>query len=997
MGTNASPQTLTFLFTDIEGSTPLWDRDVDAMRDATRRHNALLREAIDAHGGDAFRVVGDAFCVAFANADSAVHAAIAAQRALTHEDWGAAPIRVRMGLHSGAAEVADDEIFRGPALARAARVMAAAHGEQILLTASAIALLESKTPAGASLRDLGDHTLRGFARAERLYQLIVPGLRAEFPPIGTPEALRTNLPPPLTSFVGRERSLADIRKHVHTSRMVTLVGAGGTGKTRLMVEAATELTSAFADGVWLVELAPLADASHIAQSIAAALGARAEGDVPALSIVESALAGKRSLLLLDNCEHVIDEAARVAQALLRAVPTLHIAATSREALGVDGEFSYRVPSLSLPPSDQRSEEAIAKSEAVCLFVERARAVVPDFELDTGNAAAVVEICRRLDGIPLALELAAARLTALSIDELAQRLNDRFRLLTGGRRTALPRQRTLRALVDWSYDLLSDDERSVLMTLSVFSGGFTLAAAETVCDESDLRETSVLDAIERLVAKSLLTADQHQGTQTRYYFLETIRQYAAEKLVHTGDADTTRRRHFDYFVALAEDAEPELRKANVLEWLDRLEADHDNLRTALDWTADVDAQAHARLAGALHDFWNVRGYFVEGFERLERAVELHATEDIARLKALLGAGALAYRLDKRRYAADLLDAAASLAARLSDTRREAEATLWRACALDSEGANFIESTAEKAMALARSIDDTWGVGFAIWHFALANNVRGRLADAQHQFLESAAHFDRGGCVLMAALARACAGHCAVDRLDFETARALLDAALAEHRRLGNVHDAATALRALGKLELSVGRLTAALRAIEESVEIFHTLQDPNCGTRSTLVLAEVLHAMGDDARALEHAEHSVAVETRLGFHQHRATALWLAGRCNEAIGDRDAARRMYFDGVRAANQTRSPSPLIGLVEAVAGTHPGSASGPRLLGYAAALREAMNIPLAPSDRPDVARWIAAARAAHTDSFDREFAAGRAMTREDAVAMVLALETSATPTAQ
>src|SRR5213595_2184360 len=233
MSTNASPQTLTFLFTDIDGSTPLWDRDVDAMRDATRRHNALLREAIDVHGGDAFRVVGDAFCVAFANADSAVHAAIAAQRALTHEDWGAAPIRVRMGLHSGAAEVADDEIFRGPALARAARVMAAAHGEQILLTASAVALLESKTPAGASLRDLGDHTLRGFARAERLYQLIVPGLRAEFPPIATREALRTNLPPSLTSFVGRERALADVRKHILATRMITLVGAGGTGKTRL--------------------------------------------------------------------------------------------------------------------------------------------------------------------------------------------------------------------------------------------------------------------------------------------------------------------------------------------------------------------------------------------------------------------------------------------------------------------------------------------------------------------------------------------------------------------------------------------------------------------------------------------------------------------------------------------------------------------------------------------------------------------------------------------
>ena len=546
------PQTLTFLFTDIEGSTPLWDRDADAMRRATMRHNALLREAIAAHGGDAFRVVGDAFCVAFANASTAVLAAIDAQRALTREDWGTAPIRVRMGIHSGTAEAADDEIFRGPSLARAARVMAAAHGEQILLTAATVALLDGKPPASTSLRDLGDHTLRGFARTERLYQLIVSGLRTEFPPIATREALRTNLPPSLTSFVGRERALADVRGHARSQRMVTLVGTGGTGKTRLMLEAASALTDTFADGVWLCELAPLADGAQIPQAIAAALHARAEGDVAPLSLVESTLAGKRSLLLLDNCEHMIDDAARIAQSLLRAVPTLHIVATSREALGVEGEIAYRVPSLSLPENDGSSSDDLARSEAAQLFVDRARVVVPGFVLTAHNAGAIAQICRRLDGIPLALELAAARLTALSVEELAQRLHDRFRLLTGGRRTALPRQRTLRALVDWSYDLLSDDERSVLTTLSVFSGGFTLAAAEAVCDEKTLRELSVLDAIERLVAKSLLVAE-HDGSSTRFRLLETIRQYAAEKLFDAQYADEARRRHFDYFVALAERA------------------------------------------------------------------------------------------------------------------------------------------------------------------------------------------------------------------------------------------------------------------------------------------------------------------------------------------------------------------------------------------------------------------------------------------------------------
>src|SRR5439155_4901633 len=439
----------------------------------------------------------------------------------------------------------------------------------------------------------------------------------------------------------------------------------------------------------------------------------------------------------------------------------------------------------------------------------------------------------------------------SIDELADRLHDRFRLLTGGRRTALPRQRTLRALVDWSYDLLSDDERKVLITLSVFSGGFTLAAAEAVCDEKTLREIPVLDAIERLVAKSLLLAE-HDGSSTRFRLLETIRQYAAEKLFDAQSADTARRRHFDYFVALAERAEPELRKANVLEWLDRLEAEHDNLRAALDWAADADAQGYARLAGALHDFWNARGYFVEGLDRLERAVTLHASDDTVRLRALLGAGALAYRLDKRQHSADLLDAAAALARQLSDPRREAEATLWRACALDSKGSDYIESMAEKALTLSHSVDEAWGIGFATWHFALAAQVRDRFADAQHLFLESAAHFDRGGCVLMAALARTCAGQCAVDRNDFDGARALLESALQEHRRLGNVHDAATTLRSLGRLELNVGRLTEARHASEESATIFRALQDPNCAARATLVVAAVLHALGDDTLALRHA-------------------------------------------------------------------------------------------------------------------------------------------------
>jgi class 3 adenylate cyclase len=407
----ASPQTLTFLFTDIEGSTPLWDTRPEAMRAATERHNAILQTAIASHGGNAFRVVGDAFCVAFPEAAGAILAAVDAQRAMRAHAWADAPIHVRMGLHSGGVEPTEDEIFRGPSLARAARVMSAAHGDQILATAATVALLEGALPPGGGIRDFGDHTLRGFARPERLYQVIVPGLRSEFPPIRTQEAQRTNLPPPLTPFIGREGALAEVREVARKSRLVTLVGSGGTGKTRLASEAASHLVGIFEDGVWLIELAPVADAALVAGTIATTLGARAEGDVPALSLVQTALADKRALLLLDNCEHVIEEVAKIAHTLLRALPRLHLLATSREALGVEGETVYRVPSMTLPGTEVPSAAEVAASEAGALFVERARTVAPRFTLTEKNVAAVARVCRRLDGIPLAIELAAARLTA----------------------------------------------------------------------------------------------------------------------------------------------------------------------------------------------------------------------------------------------------------------------------------------------------------------------------------------------------------------------------------------------------------------------------------------------------------------------------------------------------------------------------------------------------------------------------------------------------------
>jgi len=988
--TAASPQTLTFLFTDIEGSTPLWDGRPDAMRAATERHNALLREAITAHGGNAFRVVGDAFCVAFSNATSATLAAVDAQRALGEQAWGDAPIHVRMGLHSGAVDMAEDEIFRGPSLARAARVMSAAHGDQILATAATVALLDRQPPAGSSLRDLGDHTLRGFARPERLYQLVVPGLRSEFPPIRTQEALRTNLPPALTSFVGREQALAQVRDAARKSRLVTLIGSGGTGKTRLAIEAASELTGTFDDGVWLVELASVADAALVAHAIASALGARAEGDVSPLTLIEATLRGKRALLLLDNCEHVIDEAAKAVQALLRALPHVHLLATSREALGVEGENVYRVPSLTMPHAEETETAAdVIASEAGALFVERARAVAPAFALTEKNAAAVARICRRLDGIPLAIELAAARLTALSADELARRVDDRFRLLTGGLRTALPRQRTLRALVDWSYELLSPDEQTVLNTIAVFAGGFSLAAAEQVCAGDVLRETTVLDAIERLVAKSLLLAEQQHETETRYRLLETIRQYAGEKLVESGQTDATRRRHFAYFLGLVETAAPALRGPSALEWLDRLDAEHDNLRGALDWSGDVAPADYAKLAGALLDFWDIRGHFSEGWTRLERTLTSQSIPHEVRLNVLIGAGALIYRLDYRQRSEDILGEAISLAQELVNLRCETEALLWLATNRNWQAPDAIEPLAVRALDLARSSGDRPNEGLALLVLGRVAMMRGYHAKARSLFLDSAALYESAGCVVRMPLAIQCAGQCAFEQLDFIAARRLLDDALMRHRRLGNVHEAATTLRVLGQLALNEDRLNEARAQSAESLAMFQALHDQNCGAQTAEIHATVLCAMGDAAAALRHAQSAAETFRKLGFSHSLAGTLRIIGRVHAALGDVDAARRALFDGLIAQQRADRDIALPGLLEAIAGMHPDAPVAPQLLGSAAVLREQWNVPVFPAERAEYERWHAAVRAKHAPAdFDRALAAGRALSRDEAIQSALPL---------
>ncbi|MHB8268407.1 ATP-binding protein [Bradyrhizobium sp.] len=573
---------VTFLFTDIEQSTRRWEEDPDAMRTALAAHDATLRQAVEDHGGWLFKHTGDGVLAAFARARPAIEAAIAAQRKLE--------LPVRMGICTGEVEARDGDYF-GPALNRSARTMAAAHGGQIVVAASTAAIVDD-----VALIDLGEYRLRDLSHPQRLFQVKADGLQESFPRLRTLDVSPGNLPAQTTSFLGRDKELVEVVALLREARLLTLTGVGGVGKTRLAIQVAAETSANYRDGAWFVELAGIADPAAIGHVVAAVLGVAQQPGRTIEQSIASALAGQQLLLVLDNCEHLIDAAAALAGRIITQCKQVDVLATSREALMVDGERIHPVPSLGFRDG--------AQSPAVALFADRARSVAPDFAISSDEEA-ISEICRRLDGIPLAIELAAARVRAMSPVQIRDRLDERFRLLTGGSRRALERHQTLRHAVQWSYDLLSPAERSVLNRASVFSGGFALEAAERVCAGGDIESADILDISDSLVRKSLVTVER-SGSVIRYGLLETIRQFAEEQLIAAGESEAVRIRHAETF-ADDSDAKFELwlspRQAASYDWLDR---EVGNLRAAFRWAKDHDElDTAARIASNVGDMARFR--------------------------------------------------------------------------------------------------------------------------------------------------------------------------------------------------------------------------------------------------------------------------------------------------------------------------------------------------------------------------------------------------------
>jgi len=822
--------TVTFLFTDIEGSTGLWERDSSAMRAALARHDDLIRSAIEARGGYVFKTGGDAFCVAFPTAPEALEVALSAQRALFAEEWPKeiGQLRVRMALHTGAAEARGGDYF-GPPLNRVARLLSAAQGGQVLFSVATQELVRDQLPTGAELRDLGEHRLKDLIRPEWIFQLVARGLPAEFPPLRTLEGRLNNLPLQVTPLVGRERVVDEVRRRLLRPelRLLTLSGPGGIGKTRLALQAAAELLDEFQDGVFFVPLATVTDPQLVVSAVMGTLGVREVGDLSLVETLKRYLRDKQMLLVLDNFEQVL-AAAPVVTELLEA-PRLKVLTTSRTALRLYGEQEYAVPPLAVPDTGRLPEpEALSHYDAVKLFIERAEAAKADFSITNENAPAVAEICARLDGLPLAIELAAARVKLLPPRAMLGRLGRRLKLLSGGARDLPERQRTLRGAIEWSHTLLEEGEKTLFARLAIFSGGRTLEAIEAVCDAQGDLPMDAFDGVSSLVDKSLLTQEEGPDGEPRFVMLETIHEYAREKLRESGEAEEIARVHAEYFLALAEEAEPQLTGPEQVEWMERLEAEHDNLRAALSRLLEAGEPGSAlRIGGAVWRFWNVRGYLSEGRRWLESGLSGGEGSPLGvRAKASLGLGYLALMQGDYTHAVESLQRSLNLYREAQDRRGAAYALCFLGwVAADRNELDRAERLLEESLTLSRAAGTPRDVSVALNALAMLEVYRGDYERAGAMQEECLTLAREAGDVQIIAVLTYNLGLTAVMTGEYERAEAVYEEAHELFWEVGDRDMAALANNRLGFLALSrddpdraEGLCAGAMRELHERARI-----------------------------------------------------------------------------------------------------------------------------------------------------------------------------------
>ncbi|MDR7422919.1 MAG: adenylate/guanylate cyclase domain-containing protein [Armatimonadota bacterium] len=804
--------TVTFLFTDIEGSTRLLQRLGPRYDELLEEHRRLIREAVTAEGGHEVNTEGDAFFIVFASAPRAIVAAVAAQRALGAFAWPAdGVLRVRMGLHTGeGTPIAGDYV--GLDVHRAARICAAAHGGQVLVSHSTRALVEGALPPGVTLRGLGERRLKDLLRPEHLFQVVAPDLPADFPPLRTLDRAPNNLPTQLTSFIGRQRELTEARRLLGGTRLLTLTGPGGTGKTRLALQLGVEVIDSFPDGVFFVGLAPIADPELVPSTIGQALGLQEASGRAQIDHLVEFLGERRLLLILDNFEQILSAAPFVSR-LLRGAPNIKIVVTTRAALHIYGEQEFPVPPLALPDLKHLpSLESLSQYEAVALFIQRAMAAKPDFAVTNENAPAIAEITSRLDGLPLAIELAAARVKLLPPQALLARLSRRLSLLSAGSRDLPTRQQALRDAIAWSCDLLDEPSKRLMGRVSVFVGGCTLEEAEAVCGPAAELGRDVLDGLAALADHSLLRHEEVAG-EPRFSMLETIREFAAERLEASGEASTIRRRHTATFLALAEAAAPRLVRPEAPGWLDRLEREHDNLRAAIGWALEQgDAETALRLGAALWRFWQMRGHVHEGRERLRAVLAMPGARQASAYPAAVeAAGGIAYWQGDfegaRAYYEEQL-AIARAAGRPADVAG-ALYNLAFTHIVPQTGIDVGRAQLEEALALYAQLGDKTGIAKVHWGMASAafanhpDTALGHLEVCIPIFRELQDRFGLAWALHSAGLAR-------MQRRELDAARAVFTEALRLFADARDVSGIAGLLQDFSNLALLEGDVRRAAR-------------------------------------------------------------------------------------------------------------------------------------------------------------------------------------------
>ncbi len=913
--------TVTFLFTDIEGSTRLLQQLGDRYSRVLEECRRILRAAFQKWDGHEVDTQGDAFFVAFARATDAVSAAVDGLGALAIHPWPEdVEVRVRMGLHTGEPQLSP-EGYVGIDVHQAARVMSAGHGGQVLLSQTTRDLVEHQLPDGVSLRDLGEHRLKDLQRPVHLFQLVIAGLPSHFPSLKSLDAYPNNLPVQPTSLIGREwevASLVQLLRRVDI-RLVTLTGPGGTGKTRLALQVAAELSDLEWRGIYFVDLAPVSDSTQVIPTIASTLGLREERGRSPLECLKEEIDQNRLLLLLDNFEQVLDAAVRVSE-LLVACPQLKIMVTSRAVLRVRAEREFAVPTLRLPDSAQMPDlEALLQYEAIVLFVQRTQAVVPEFRLTDMNAPAVVEIVRRLDGLPLAIELAAARMKLLSPEALLARLNQPLQVLTSGVRDVAARQQTLRNTIAWSYNLLDAHERALFRLLSAFVGGCTLGAIEAVYGALGNATGLILDIVDSLVDKSLLQLrEPGKGEEPRFAMLETIREYGLELLVASGELESVREAHAMYFLELSERADLDLSASDSPEWLDRLEQEHDNLRAAMHWSLeDIERreQIVLRMGGALRSFWYVRGYLSEGLDFLERAMMgSNEVEEPTRAAALYAAARLYEVRGDYDRAEPFLVKSLVLYRGLGNPERIAYALhlqadiAWRRGILD-----MARSLAEESLAVFRELGDRGAIASLLLHLGALAADQGEYARARDLLEESLAinaiNRELGDKSNVADSLFNLARAYFFSGSELGAARVLLEESLSLFRQLNDKESIGYCLCLLGLLTLEQGDVTTARSLVEQSVALFKERRQAHGMALSTSAMATVIAAQGDNAVARALYDAALTEARKAGDKLIIASGLEGLSRVLVALGEYERAVQLRAASESLREAIGAPMPAV----------------------------------------------------------------------------------------